>query len=183
VLAPLSTQRRDAEPAPAHQGARHYGRAAATCHPGCRSAAIDQGEPQNLPPKFAIGQAVAKTITFRTIVTTLDFSTNYLVIGEVATAAAGLSSFNLIAGPLFYLAHEAAWNYLGPPDDAVFGPPALPRSTRETGERRGLRRLTVSRALAKTVISGHCLDDGLRHQLCGGARRGLGPDPRLRLHP
>ena len=53
------------------------------------------------------------------------------MIGEAATAA-GLSSFNLIAGPLFYLAHEAAWNYLGPPDDAVFGLPALPRGRRET---------------------------------------------------
>jgi hypothetical protein len=59
------------------------------------------------------------------------FQHQLLVIGEVATAA-GLSSFNLIAGPLFYLAHEAAWNYLGPPDDAVFGLPALPRGTRET---------------------------------------------------
>ena len=60
------------------------------------------GAPQSMLPKFAIGQAVAKTITFRIIVTTLDFSTNYLVIGEVATAA-GLSTYNLIAGPLFYL--------------------------------------------------------------------------------
>ena len=38
------------------------------------------------------------------IVTTLDFTTNYIVIGEFATAA-GLSTYNLIAGPLFYLAH------------------------------------------------------------------------------
>jgi hypothetical protein len=42
------------------------------------------GAPQNVPPKFAIGQAVAKTITFRIIVTTLDFTTNYVVIGEFA---------------------------------------------------------------------------------------------------
>jgi uncharacterized membrane protein len=114
------------------------------------SRRASNAQPQNLLPKFAIGRAVAKTITFRIIVTTLDFSTNYLVIGEVATAA-GLSSFNLVAGPLFYLAHEAAWNYLGIPDDAVFGLPALPGDTGAVGERRGLRRLTVSRALAKTV--------------------------------
>ena len=76
------------------------------------------GTAQHPLPKFAIGRAVAKTITFRIIVTTLDFSTNYLVIGEFATAA-GLSTYNLIAGPLFYLGHEAAWNYLGPDDHAV----------------------------------------------------------------
>ena len=87
------------------------------------------GTPQNILPKFAIGQAVAKTITFRIIVTTLDFTTNYIVIGEFATAA-GLSTYNLIAGPLFYLAHEAAWNYLGPDDDAI----DLARSRRARGK-------------------------------------------------
>jgi hypothetical protein len=50
-------------------------------------------------------------------VTTLDFTTNYIVIGELATAA-GLSTFNLIAGPLFYFGHEAAWNYLRPSEPA-----------------------------------------------------------------
>ena len=108
------------------------------------------GAPQTVLPKFAIGQAVAKTITFRIIVTTLDFSTNYLVIGEVATAA-GLSTFNLIAGPLFYLAHEAAWNYMGPVEETV-GLPALSAGAREANaEPSSLGRLTISRALAKTV--------------------------------
>jgi uncharacterized membrane protein len=108
------------------------------------------GAPQNVLPKFAIGQAVAKTITFRIIVTTLDFSTNYLVIGEVATAA-GLSTFNLIAGPLFYLAHEAAWNYMGPVEDTV-DLPALSTGARAADAEPGsLSRLTISRALAKTV--------------------------------
>jgi uncharacterized membrane protein len=111
------------------------------------------GPAQNIVPKFAIGQAVAKTITFRIIVTTLDFSTNYLVIGEVATAA-GLSTFNLVAGPLFYLAHEAAWNYLAPTDDAV-GLTALTALTAGAREaetaRGGLSGFTISRALAKTI--------------------------------
>jgi uncharacterized membrane protein len=69
--------------------------------------------PPAAPAGLGIGQAIAKTITFRIIVTTLDFTTNYLVIGELATAA-GLSTFNLVVGPLFYLAHETAWNYFGP---------------------------------------------------------------------
>ena len=106
--------------------------------------------PRNIVPKFAIGQAVAKTITFRIIVTTLDFTTNYVVIGEVATAA-GLSTFNLIAGPLFYLAHEAVWNYFGSSDDAV-DLAALTAGAREIAAERGsLSRFTISRAFAKTI--------------------------------
>ena len=96
--------------------------------------------PRSLLPRFAFGQAIAKTITYRIIVTTLDFSTNYIVIGEFATAA-GLSTFNLVAGPLFYLGHEAVWNYLGT-GDAVDVP---------VGEQGAWGRFTISRALAKTV--------------------------------
>src|SRR5580692_11271938 len=103
------------------------------------------GSAQNILPKFAIGQAVAKTITFRIIVTGLDFTTNYLVIGEVATAA-GLSTFNLIAGPLFYLAHEASWNYFGSADDVDLV--AITVGVREAHAEPGsLSRFTISRAL------------------------------------
>jgi uncharacterized membrane protein len=98
-----------------------------------------------LLPRFALGQAVAKTITYRIIVTTLDFSTNYIVIGELATAA-GLSTFNLVAGPLFYLGHEAIWNCLGPRE----GLDLTALTSRDTGAAQG-GGLTVSRALAKTV--------------------------------
>ena len=127
------------------------------------------GAPQNVLPKFAIGQAVAKTITFRIIVTTLDFTTNYVVIGEFATAA-GLSTYNLIAGPLFYLAHEAAWNYLGPDDDAVdlrgshggrAGGRWRARQPEQVHHQPGARQ--------DHHVSRHCLDDGLRDQLRRGA--------------
>jgi uncharacterized membrane protein len=99
---------------------------------------------------FGFKQAVVKTITFRAVVTTLDFTTNYIVIGEFATAA-GLSTFNLIAGPVFYLAHEAVWNYWGPSATTVDVPTvALPQ--RETlVVQRGWHGITISRALAKTV--------------------------------
>ena len=104
----------------------------------------------SLLPRFAMGQAIAKTITYRLIVTTLDFTTNYIVIGELATAA-GLSTFNLVAGPLFYFAHEAGWNYLAHPESGV----ALPLLTPTEGDPErvavGVGDLTVSRALAKTV--------------------------------
>ncbi|MGA8650215.1 MAG: DUF2061 domain-containing protein [Xanthobacteraceae bacterium] len=101
-------------------------------------------------PKFAIGRAVAKTITFRIIVTTLDFSTNYLVIGEFATAA-GLSTYNLIAGPLFYLGHEAAWNYFGASEAAVDLAALAPMAAAANARPGILGGLTISRALAKTI--------------------------------
>ena len=101
--------------------------------------------PRALLPRFAFGQAVAKTITYRIIVTALDFSTNYIVIGEFATAA-GLSTFNLVAGPLFYLGHEAVWNYLGT-GEAV-DVPVIPSVE---SEQDSWGRFTISRALAKTV--------------------------------
>jgi uncharacterized membrane protein len=65
---------------------------------------------------FGIRRAIAKTITFRIIVTTLDFTANYMVIGELGTAA-GLSAFALVVGPVFYFVHEAAWHSVGPSVD------------------------------------------------------------------
>jgi uncharacterized membrane protein len=114
--------------------------------------------PPVAPPRFAIKQAVAKTITFRIIVTTLDFTTNYLVLGELATAA-GLSTFALVAGPVFYLAHETAWNYFGatverkagPWGTAVDLPVPLPLRPDVQASPAGWGRLTISRALAKTI--------------------------------
>jgi uncharacterized membrane protein len=102
-----------------------------------------------LLPRFAIKRSLAKTVTFRVIVTGLDFTSNYVVLGEFAVAA-GLSGFALVAGPVFYFAHETAWNYFGPSGGAV--DVALPSRRVEAGETRGERRgFTISRALAKTV--------------------------------
>jgi uncharacterized membrane protein len=100
--------------------------------------------------ELRITQAIAKTITFRIIVTTLDFTTNYVVIGKFA-AAAGLSAFGLVAGPVFYLAHETAWNYFGPSGTVVEVPALLPQrpdAKAPLAERGGF---TISRALAKTI--------------------------------
>jgi uncharacterized membrane protein len=105
--------------------------------------------PAAAPGGFAIKQAVAKTITFRIIVTTLDFTTNYVVIGELATAA-GLSAFALVAGPLFYLAHEMAWKRFGPSSEAGV-PVRLPLLSAATVPQTGRGELTISRALAKTI--------------------------------
>jgi uncharacterized membrane protein len=104
--------------------------------------------PLGVPARLGIKRAIAKTITFRVLVTTLDFTSNYVVIGEFTTAA-GLSAFALIVGPLFYLAHESAWNYYGP-DEAVSAIP-IRLSLRGDGDGSGPPTFTISRALAKTI--------------------------------
>jgi uncharacterized membrane protein len=117
-----------------------------------RQSATQQPRANALPailPRLGIGQAIAKTITYRIIVTTLDFTTNYIVIGEFATAA-GLSTFNLVAGPLFYLAHEAAWNYLGSAAGTTDRTAASDGASSFTPS-YALGNFSISRALAKTV--------------------------------
>src|ERR1700729_3361261 len=118
--------------------------------PGVRQPVRTDIQPSFVPVRFTVKQAIAKTITFRIIVTTLDFSVNYVVLGELATAA-GLSAFALVAGPLFYLAHETAWNYLGVSGKHVDLTVVLPlRSDAKTLEVDG-GGFTISRALAKTI--------------------------------
>jgi uncharacterized membrane protein len=116
-----------------------------------RQGKADSARTLAVPAKLGIKRAVAKTVTFRVIVTTLDFSTNYLVIGELGTAA-GLSAFALVVGPIFYLAHETAWNYFGASGAAVDLPIRLPSLRRDAiGSEAYRGGLTISRALAKTV--------------------------------
>ena len=101
-----------------------------------------------VPNRFTVKQAIAKTITFRVIVTSLDFTVNYVVLGEFATAA-GLSAFALVVGPLFYLLHETAWNYFGDSSKRVDLTIFLRRP--DTEKQPTPRGLTISRALAKTI--------------------------------
>jgi uncharacterized membrane protein len=136
--------------------------------PIASKASLSKASSQNLPVvksalpvQFTIKQAIAKTITYRIIVTTLDFTVNYLVIGEVATAA-GLSAFALVVGPMFYLGHEAVWNRFGDADKRVDLTAYLPwrlnaktpldeaglSDETSSGQRPGF---TISRALAKTI--------------------------------
>jgi uncharacterized membrane protein len=72
------------------------------------------------------------------------------VIGELGTAA-GLSTFNLIAGPLFYLGHEAVWNYSGSSDEPVDPAKLMTRGKQDRAQQGVPSRLTISRALAKTI--------------------------------
>jgi uncharacterized membrane protein len=106
---------------------------------------------------FDTVRAVVKTLTYRVMVTTADFGANYFVIGELATAA-GLSSLSLVAGPIAYFAHEAAWHYYGPTSarhqDPLKAMVHVPIPGAVAGEEKGRARfgsIKVSRALAKTV--------------------------------
>jgi uncharacterized membrane protein len=101
------------------------------------------------PNRFTVRQAIAKTITFRVIVTSLDFTVNYVVLGEFATAA-GLSAFALVVGPLFYLAHETVWNHFGDANKRVDLTIFVRRSDADE-QPASHRAQTISRALAKTI--------------------------------
>jgi len=61
---------------------------------------------------LTISRALAKTITFRTIATVVDFTATYVVVGNVGTAAL-LSSFGFVVGPFVYFGHEKLWDYYG----------------------------------------------------------------------
>ena len=59
---------------------------------------------------------MAKTITFRTIATVIDFTANYVVVRDIATAV-GLSAFAVVVGPFVYLGHEMLWDRYGWSDE------------------------------------------------------------------
>jgi uncharacterized membrane protein len=65
---------------------------------------------------FTISRALAKTVTYRTVATVVDFTTMYVVIGDLATAL-GLTAFGFVLGPFVYLGHEMAWDRLSPPKE------------------------------------------------------------------
>jgi uncharacterized membrane protein len=66
------------------------------------------------PKEIKMSRALAKTITFRTAATVMDFTADYVFVGDVAIAA-GLSAFAFLVGPFVYLGHEKLWDYYGSP--------------------------------------------------------------------
>jgi uncharacterized membrane protein len=126
--------------------------------PSAPTAHCPEAPTSGEPAFFDTWHAVVKTFTYRVMVTTVDFGANYFVIGELATAA-GLSGLSLVAGPIAYFAHEAAWHYYGPPSarhpnplEATVHVP-IPGAVEGEGENGPTRfaTLKVSRALAKTA--------------------------------
>jgi uncharacterized membrane protein len=57
---------------------------------------------------FRVSRALAKTITFRGFGTVIDFTTNLIVVGDLATAT-GLSAVGFVVGPFVYIGHEKVW--------------------------------------------------------------------------
>jgi uncharacterized membrane protein len=75
---------------------------------------------------LTISRALAKTITFRTIATIMDFSVTYIVVRDLATAA-GLSAFGFVVGPFVYFGHERLWDRFFPEDPHPLELPPPPK--------------------------------------------------------
>ncbi len=74
------------------------------------------------PLGFTISRALAKTITFRTLATAMDFTTLYVVVGDAVTAA-GLAAFGFVVGPFVYWGHEKAWDHFRSPEASSVAQP------------------------------------------------------------
>ena len=72
------------------------------------------GAPQAEQNAIAVQRSVAKTVTFRAFATVMEFTTNYVVVQDAATAVA-LSAFGFVLGPFIYLGHEKAWEIADAP--------------------------------------------------------------------
>ena len=89
--------------------------------------------------RLDLNRAALKTVSFRVIVAAVDFSANYLVLGDL-TVAAGLSTVSLVAGPIFYFLHETLWSWRGSVDTEGCSPGTV-----------RIANFAVSRALGKTI--------------------------------
>jgi uncharacterized membrane protein len=132
---------------------RHMGAPKAALRKSVKSAAralqpLNIKAPLGTSARFLLRRAILKTITFRVIVTSLDFLSNYVVIDELA-AAASLSAIGFVAGPLFYLV-QMVWNRLGPSGAAVRLHSLIGLQS-GAAPLIGRRELTINRALAKTI--------------------------------
>jgi uncharacterized membrane protein len=103
-------------------------------------------------PGLKIKQALAKTITYRVIITVCDLGWNYAILGD-AIAAAGLSAISLAAGPFSYFLHETGWNRFGPAagKNGVVTVPLPAFGWRSNGPRQEKSTLAMDRSIAKTV--------------------------------
>lgn len=106
--------------------------------------------------KYVLGvkKTFAKTATFRILSSSLDLTWNYVLLGDIATAA-GLSGFGFIASTTFYFIHEASWNKIKAlsvnKPIKYFQNTKIEDSRSEITERKYWWDLQVSPALAKTL--------------------------------
>ena len=93
---------------------------------------------------FPITTSVAKTVTFRVISSGLDFGWNYVLLGELATAAS-LSGLSIIVAPTFYFLHERMWSRVWPQEPKRVGRSVIFHVSQDIGD------LKVSKTMAKTA--------------------------------
>lgn len=128
-------------------------------------------------PRFAIRQALAKTVTFRIIVTTLEFTWNYVVIGDLTAAAA--VSLRPGSRPLVLFCPRNGLELFWPSRQTQsrsagnrYRPPSSPDPSagRKGAAGRSGRDYDQSGVGQDYHLSDHRHDDGLRHELPSGRR-------------
>jgi uncharacterized membrane protein len=144
------------------------------------SAALEdrsEGDGRRAVPGYDHSPA-GEEITFRTLASTMDFTANYLVEGDRATAV-GLTAVGFVLGPFVYLGHEMAWEKFGAPRHAATMAVAAtsvawagsgPRAAIARGGAPGQARL--SRGGARRTRRGH----GERRRAGSGQDGGSGTD-------
>ena len=101
------------------------------------------------PRGFTISRALARTITFGTIATAVDFTTNYVVVADIATAA-GLSAFAFVVGPFVYFGHERVWHYFSAPGERTLDATRPTNRVSVIGPLRGLGGVSQAQPAAAT---------------------------------
>jgi uncharacterized membrane protein len=116
-------------------------------HEGTWNYLVGTGKLTAGPPgaaqAFLNNHPLAKTITYRTLATVIEFTTNYVVVRDLGTAAL-LSSFGFFLGPFVYYGHELAWERYGS-RSADTGPARPAR-----GSRRGSVIIDIDPVLVPT---------------------------------
>jgi uncharacterized membrane protein len=78
------------------------------------SAVLPDEAPPGQDGSSSLGHIGMKTLTFRIIGTSIDFSTNLLFVGDAALAAT-MSAVGTVVGPVVFFLHELAWSYADAP--------------------------------------------------------------------
>jgi uncharacterized membrane protein len=86
----------------------------AAFRPGDTAPDASAETPAEAAASGELGEIGMKTLTFRIVGTTIDFTSNLLFVGDAALAAT-MSAVGTVVGPVVFFLHELAWHYAQAP--------------------------------------------------------------------